>query len=384
MRRRFIVSRLLVLLASIGAVCTLPAIAQRIDQTGGAHPTGGPAVPLATAKRDGLMPHGDKSKLDALPALGNLTLKNVYSYGASATDQTLTLTNAKGGVLIDGTGVSTVGNLLEIDGLAGTSFAFTRNGAAGINGTLTVTGAAILGPITATSITPAAGAWRDVYVGRGIAATGLTTPSVAYYNFERCASSTLCGDLSWTVSGSGANSQVTTLKGGVVQLTTGATAGSQAGILPISAGTNAFILRGDTEKWYYAARFAVTTTPDAQTWCAVGWLNVAQSRIIDVGVFGGDSTTKYALRVGNSTNPGTRQSALSTVSIDTGFHTFEVYSDAASTTLKFRVDGETPVSLVGSTYGTDASYPWVECNNGTTAAAQTLKLDEALYIAGIN
>lgn len=397
MARRFIVSRLLVLLASIGAVCAVPAIAQRLDQGGQGRP-GGSGLPRATATRDGLMPNTDKQKLDALPSVSGLTLSAVYNNGTAAgSSQHLVMTNTKGDLVLDGTALTGFGgNILETAGPSGSYHLLAKNGDLSISGnfvgaalngtTLTTSGNVVVGGTVTTTgaVYPAAGAWRDVYVGRGIQKTGLTTPTVAYSPFARCVTSTTCGDWAWTVSGSGANSAVTTVRGGVVQLTTGATAASQAAMWPASSGSGSLILRADQEKWYFAARARLTTTPDSQTWCAIGFLNVAQTRIIDVGVFGGDSTAKYSLRTGTGANPGTRQSAQSTVNIDTAWHTFEVWSASATATLSFSVDGETTVTLAASTLGTDGNYPWIECNNGTTAAAQTLQVDEVLYMAGIN
>lgn len=365
---------LLIALAAGALLFLQPATAQRLGSTPNGGPLGG-GIPLVTTTRDGLMRHADKSKLDGLPSVSSLTLKSTYANGASVTDQTLAMTNTKGALTLDGHLISTGATVLQVTGTGGAQAAITADG-----DLITLPGS---GP-TGGRLLPRAGTWRDVYTARGLSDTGLTTPTVFYSAFPRCVSTSLCGEWSWTTTGSGVVSQPTNVKGGVVQINTAATAASQAGLLTVTSGATAWTLSTAGESWYFAARMRLTTTPDAQTYCGIGLLNVAQTREVIIGVAGSESTTKYVLRTGTSTYAGTRQSALSTVTIDTGWHTFEAWNPAGTSSLRLSVDGETAVSLTATTVAADASYPFIECNNNTTAAAQTLQVDEAIYMNGIN
>ena len=207
---------------------------------------------------------------------------------------------------------------------------------------------------------------------RYLDALGITDPRVWHDDFLRY-------QTAWTttITSSGVASTLGSgVRGGVVQLTSGASASSQAGLIMGSTSLPALVLNPTTEGWLIASRFKITTVPDAQAEITVGLLNVANTRFVGMGAFGNISTTKFSARIGTA-------SIQSTVNLDTSWHTGVLFG-AGSTTLYLSIDGETPVSGTMTGVPADAFLPFIAAGNGTTAAAQTLQVDDVTFVFGSN
>lgn len=155
------------------------------------------------------------------------------------------------------------------------------------------------------------------------------------------------GEFDFPVGGSGAATINTSDGGGYWNLTSGAN-----GFVGARLASQAQALtRTATGRWHLAVRMKITSTPDALTVWQCGTFGNY------VAVLGATSTTKYVGRIGAT-------SITSAVSIDTAFHTFELWGNASATW--FAVDGEGPVSGAATT--PTSSYPFCQAWNQTTGA----------------
>lgn len=206
-----------------------------------------------------------------------------------------------------------------------------------------------------------------------LGALGIASPHMVHDDFVRYQSlwvATGVGTGAISVLGSG-------VRGGVIQLTTGATASSEEYlVMQAGAASPALIQNPSSEGWYVGGRFKITTVPDAQTDIYIGLINVANNRKLGFGSLGSTSTTKFTARIGTAT-------LTSTVNLDTGWHTGELWG-TGSTTLFLSIDGEAPVSGVMGGVPADCFLPIIDALNGTTAAAQTVQIDDITYIFGGN
>lgn len=187
------------------------------------------------------------------------------------------------------------------------------------------------------------------------------------------------------LSGSAARTVVTSPtaqeRGGATQYTTGATASSQAQWLSIPNGLGVFAtgvaddLTSATSKWFMQWDFSYQTTPDAQSSMGLGWIDPAGTATMFFGVQGSGSTSFFRFfRTGVA---GTS----STVSIDTKRHRVRLWHDGgvATGTINWSIDGVAQTPITGISWGT-AAGPYGTILNGTTAAAQTVRLFSSVYV----
>lgn len=190
----------------------------------------------------------------------------------------------------------------------------------------------------------------------------------------------------WTnlISGTAARTIITAPsaqeRGGGQQYTTGATASSEAQWIPVSNGLGAFSmgvaddLVAATSKWCVQWDFAYQTTPDAQAGFGLGWINPNGTSGPVLGVQGSGSTTLFRLytRAGAGTS--------SNVTIDNKRHRARMWHDGgvAAGTINWSIDGVAQTPVTGYAWGQPAG-PYGNVFNGSTAAAQTVRIYEAFY-----
>jgi hypothetical protein len=128
-----------------------------------------------------------------------------------------------------------------------------------------------------------------------------------------------------------------------------------------------FLPGNSTGRWYLYIRFAITYVPGLplpSTFNAGIFGNAFNATVptaLGMGVVGGLSTSKYAIR-----GDGGGSSCLSSVNLDVGtFHEHKAWRDS-NTTTKYSVDGETPVS--GNTYPINTSSITFGMNDSSSNA----------------
>lgn len=226
---------------------------------------------------------------------------------------------------------------------------------------------------TSTPVVPKT--WQQKYFEIGVGRTGLSEPAMIYEPWHG-----LTTGRSWA-EGNAASGDVTadggtSYNGGSVKLSTGATASSRARIaLGLTSGltVSSWLKLHTTEKFYCVTKFTVTTTPDAQTLIWLPYM-LSGNQTVVVGVLGSTSTTKFAMQAGTTTP------VASTVDIDTGTHTIELWG-RGTTTMYFSVDNEPPISSVHAGAVAGPSCPIYEATNGTTEADQSVYVHESLFLA---
>lgn len=179
---------------------------------------------------------------------------------------------------------------------------------------------------------------------------------------------------SQTMSGSASSALNNIDEGaGVVQVTSGATAASIGALLTNGSA----LLRPDTQPFYFATRFKVTTAIDAQANVFVGTQAISGSKTVAVGVFGASSTVNFRLQydgvvAGSFLDLG--------VAIDTAYHVYEVYG-LGDGNLHVRMDfGVDKGPVAQAAAPTVASYLLMQAQNGTTAAARTMRTDWVAFM----
>ena len=162
-------------------------------------------------------------------------------------------------------------------------------------------------------------------------------------------------------------------KGGVIRFDTTATAGGNAQL------SNNQRLAGDmsSDGWYMASRQAFPITASAvNSKTGVGAADIALTRGISMGVYGGLSSTHFvvqygALWTGNFLDLG--------VNIDTAQHIFECWHPAGSASIFARIDGGSTVSAAISTVPVEMSI-FINCYNNGVATQFQFDVDWALYV----
>lgn len=182
----------------------------------------------------------------------------------------------------------------------------------------------------------------------------------------------------WSASAAGTgdksnNNVVAGRGGGLLNVKTGATAAS----LWEGYAAAAWINNISTSRWYFAARWRINTTPDAQTKLLVGLYNRGTDKSIACGVVGSSSTTLLQLQY-DGNEAGSFQSFG--VNVDANLHVFEMWG-AGSAVVNARIDGAAPVQVTQASAPTDHCYGFVTARNGTTAADQNLDIDWMLCAA---
>ena len=174
-------------------------------------------------------------------------------------------------------------------------------------------------------------------------------------------------------AGTGAVARSVTQKGGVISVTSGATANSTISMFP-NGTTTIWIDNPSTTRWYVETLVQWTTTVDAQA--IVGLLITTAGAGFPAVRFvlnGSLSTTNYSMSFTN--NAGVNQySATTSAAYDTtAYHRVAAYNDG--TNIGFVYDGANMGTSAASAMGTSPVVPQIFCTNGTTAAARTILCD---------
>lgn len=187
-----------------------------------------------------------------------------------------------------------------------------------------------------------------------------------YEDMERCATGLIPG---WTrtVTASATAACVSATKGGKLLCSTSATANNNGQFLITN---NGLILNISTDKWYMVCQHATSAANDAQAVLACGFLNIASTKLILAGHIKALTPTNFGvsydgLYATSALDLGTAQ--------DANQHTYEVYCRGDGV-LRARFDEGAEVSATMSAAPSDAVYPYIEWNNGTTATNRTLTL----------
>lgn len=215
--------------------------------------------------------------------------------------------------------------------------------------------------------------WEEDFRARGMSLVGglLTNPTVFY--------DPMLVQANWLRSGSNVPvlDKTATAEGGAMLLDTTAGAGGTSDLyLNNQTGTSrtTMVARPSTSAWYMAWRCSIGTAVNNQTQM-LGGLQDAGLSVAGylVGVYGPTSTTKFSALSGANT-------ALSTVDIATGTFEIEAWS-VGSTALKFRVNGETPVSCTYGDGAIDAWFPKFVTANGAGGGQRTWQIMDVLAIS---
>ena len=209
----------------------------------------------------------------------------------------------------------------------------------------------------------------STYLARGQSLAGLSADSGwAFDDFTQ--EPPTVNPTGWLKSpaGSGAISlQPAGLGGGIVRLTSGVTANSIIELF----GQSGVISNITTSRWYFASRFRIPTTPDAQSVLTAGVADFALTNGVTVGFIGSMDAVKFILQFDGLRN-GTKVSFANNV--DTAFHIFEMWG-TGTTTVNAMIDGGGQISGVQAAAPADSIEQYLECRNGTTAANQNLDVD---------
>lgn len=171
--------------------------------------------------------------------------------------------------------------------------------------------------------------------------------------------------------GTGSFSPSTTSVGGQETATTGATANSTALL-----ATNATVFGAPaSNRFYFAARMAVTSAIDANTFAIVGLQVNGFAQDIAMGVCGNSSTANYVVQYDGTDCAGTL-TPTSVAYTNGTFHVFELWG-IGSAAFRAAIDG---IEVPGSPF-TQLSAPagalrlMFDLRNGVTAATRTLSVD---------
>lgn len=217
---------------------------------------------------------------------------------------------------------------------------------------------------------------RNYAISRAQTLLGLTNPTVVVDEPFEITPGGGTTPNSWFSGSSGAGSTVmrTDRNGGWATIQTSTTASRDRNVhnAQIATGpTGCLVSNVGTQKWYQLWLFSIDTTVDSACFLEMGWINTAFSvNQPKIGVLGSGSTTKFRA-FDNSTGVD------STISVDTGIHIGEHWSDG-TTTIRMSIDGETAVSY--TTAKTSAVMPIAQVANGATAANRALSLGHCIII----
>lgn len=158
------------------------------------------------------------------------------------------------------------------------------------------------------------------------------------------------------------------LRGGVNAATTAASGASTSG-----RQSGNIVLEGTAlERFYCRYRWKLSTAAYATGLAGAGFdasgVWTGNDHIL-LGLRGATSTTLWTGKVGANV-------ASSTISVNTSWHTGEIWCDGSACYLS--VDDETPVAITASTPGVGL-YAQYAVSNGGTATAQTLNVDWMLF-----
>lgn len=209
-----------------------------------------------------------------------------------------------------------------------------------------------------------------LYLRKGLEACGLTDYG---YSFEDFTSPTLVG---WTATntagGSAATDGSADVKAGRWTFINSATINS------VRSDTGGLIVSNlNSDRWYHAARFKMTTAPiDATVVAGSGFSNGGGTATLLFGLIGPLSTANFIVQYdGNLT--GTAMSLG--VASNSSFNIFEMWGVGTSTVYA-RCNGGAIVSAVMASAPTVAVKGYRYLGNGANGAAHQLNFDWSMYI----
>lgn len=180
----------------------------------------------------------------------------------------------------------------------------------------------------------------------------------------------------YVVAGGGTGAQsfsVGNTVGGMLTMTTGATAGSQMQL----HSTGTVLGPPAANRFYFAQRFAVTSAVDAAGAAIGGIINNAQTASLAMGYCGSSSATNYvAFYDGNVACLGGTKIVTTTAIVAGVQHIFEIWS-LADAKIHFAIDfAEVAGSPVTPAAPSATSMEWYhDMRNGGTAAARSVDID---------
>lgn len=203
---------------------------------------------------------------------------------------------------------------------------------------------------------------HQTYRELGLGLLGITLASAheMFENFMAMPGAT-AAPANWTgVSSSGSSTASVQLAGNaaISRISTGATAASGR-----DQATQTYMGHQGTGKWYYAARFRINASPDAQA-KLLQTVTTAGGNTVGVGFHGPVDATNFIAYRDGSFAAGTSIGTLGAA--DTSFHTFEMWC-IGDAVLKARVDAGSIISGTQTAAAADM-YAYHTVRNGTTAA----------------
>lgn len=171
-------------------------------------------------------------------------------------------------------------------------------------------------------------------------------------------------------------------RGGVLDLTSTATANSVVKVQP--SGKPSHVDNTRTRPFYATWRMKFGTVIDAQGYVACMLLNPAGTGNpgIFFGALGNRSTANWSYEVIDNAG-GVVGGGASSVALDTtNYHTVEIVNDATNYT--FYLDGVLLFTQAVAAAGTNPTSLQFYCGNGTTATARTAKLESMWFVVAGN
>jgi hypothetical protein len=154
----------------------------------------------------------------------------------------------------------------------------------------------------------------------------------------------------------------TTERGGVINLSTSATANSQ--VVVKAAGVAGLVVNPTTDKWYWQSYQKWTTGVDAAGYISCGLIGFTNPGLY-VGALGNVSTVNFAYDFYNNAGAATNSGSLG-VALDTNYHLIEEWGD--TTNFYVAIDGTLRLTLaIPASFTNAASIRW-DSQNGATAA----------------
>lgn len=175
-----------------------------------------------------------------------------------------------------------------------------------------------------------------------------------------------------TLAGSGAAALSTTERGGVMNMSTGATGSSSVIIKPFGAA--GLVINPTTDVWYMRSRFRQAAAMDANTYNSVGIQGTSDAVLF--GAIGTRSTTTFAYEVYNNA-AAVQSSGSLVVTYDQLFHIFEAWGDTVN--FYIAVDGTIRATVPIPATTTNPCAPQLFVSNGATAANRAQNVDD-VYI----
>jgi hypothetical protein len=213
---------------------------------------------------------------------------------------------------------------------------------------------------------------KQRYLRRGIQLCGIAAADAAhsYYEFDFTAAIAPPG-WSSAVGGSGTHTRILSgTRGANVQYSTGATANSTTSVY---TETN-LLSNGATQRYHYAARFALVSAIDNATRFSLGLYGTAGGNSAVIGVAGPADATNFRMSYdGTYSGTGSPSTVDTGVAIDQAYHVAELYHQGDGI-LRGRIDGGAEFSATMTEAIADLAFI-IDIRNGATASARSVWMD---------